>query len=48
MGGDYWFTYLYKAKQRSGYELPNRNASPPRFAASTGSSSSRHAIGAIR
>ena len=21
MGGDYWFTYVYEAKQRSGYEL---------------------------
>jgi hypothetical protein len=55
MGGDYWFTYVYKsshtstkAKQRSGYELLNRNASPRRLAAPIGSSSSRHAFGAIR
>ena len=49
MGGDYWFTYVYEAKQRSGYELLNRNASPRRFAAPIGSSSSsRQAFGAIR
>ena len=48
MGGDCWFTYVYESQIGERIRAAERAASPRKFAALTGSSSSRHPSGAIR